>query len=176
MLKKNEKWNWSAHSTWVKWKNRQNESMEIKGLTRISYLDLDHAVLTNHLGSSVSEIRQPNRNARGKPHSVLFTCPGIFRRHPCAFAETPSEQHQEDQIAAEPPRRCLGPPAEGAERIYWQLDLIHAQVARGWFLWEVLPFWSLVSRSTGPTAAQPFPVSSPHSLMLQRGLWQPCHA
>lgn len=59
------------------------------------------------------DMRQPNWHAHGKPHPVLSACPGIFRRGPCAFAETPSEQHWEDQIAGVPPRRCLGHPQKG---------------------------------------------------------------
>lgn len=53
-----------------------------------------------------------------------------------------------------------GPPTEGAERIYRQLDLNPAQVARGWFGCEVLALWSLVLWCTGPTAARCFPASS----------------
>ena len=107
-------------------------------------------------------MRQPNWHVYGKlcenaGKPALSAFLGIFRRGPCAFEETPSEHHQEDQAAAVPPRSCLWLRTEVAERIYWQIDLNPARFARALFGWEVLAFWLLCSWCTGPTAARLFP-------------------
>lgn len=86
------------------------------------------------LSSSVCDMRQPNHLAHGKLYPVLSTQPGIFRRVLYALAKILSGRHPEDQAGAGSPRRCLGPPAEGPEEIYWPQDLNHTQVARGAFV------------------------------------------
>lgn len=67
-------------------------SLKVKALMRISWMDL--GVLTNHHNSFTWDIRQSNWCAHRKLQPVLSAYPGIFRRGLCAFAETPSEQHQ----------------------------------------------------------------------------------